>query len=270
MQRRYRVRRMQTAAGAGDSVWTQLNRQDPPPPAARSRLLQEGEIAAYELVPWGSNYTFLVALADEDGVARMTGIYKPRQGEAPLWDFPDGTLYRREYAAYLLSRWLGWGFIPETVIRDGPYGIGTVQAYVEAEDDAHYFNLRGGHRLELQRMALFDIIANNADRKAGHLFKGVDGKVYGIDHGLTFNVQPKLRTVIWDYSGEPVPEPLLADLERCLADPGAVAALRAQWSPLLDRGEIERFFARVERVLKIRAYPGFAPGRYHNVPWGFN
>ncbi len=269
MQRRYRIRRMQTARQAGDPLWAQIAQREVPPAAERSRLLQEGEIAAYELVPWGSNYTFLVALADEEGEVRATGIYKPRQGEAPLWDFPDGTLYRREYATYLLSRWLGWDFVPETVIRDGPYGIGTVQAYVEAEDDTHYYNLRASHAPELRRMALFDIIANNADRKAGHLFKGADGRVYGIDHGLTFNVQPKLRTVIWDFSGEPIPEPLLADLERCLADPAAVAALRAQWSPLLDRGEIERFFARVERVLKARTYPGFAPGRYHNVPWGF-
>ena len=269
MQRRYRVRRMQTAAGAGDLVWTQLNRQDPPPPAARSRLVQEGEIAAYELVPWGSNYTFLVALADEDGVARMTGIYKPRQGEAPLWDFPDGTLYRREYAAYLLSRWLDWGFIPETVIRDGPYGIGTLQAYVEAEDDTHYFNLRASHAPDLQRMVIFDIIANNADRKAGHLFRGTDGKVYGIDHGLTFNVQPKLRTVIWDFTGEPMPAGLLRDLETRLADPVAVAALRTQLAPLLDRRETERLFARIERVLAVRAFPGFDASSRHSIPWGF-
>ena len=133
MQRRYRIRRMQTAAESGDPIWQLIGKQEPPEPAERSRLLRCGEIAAYELVPWGSNYTFLAALADEQGEPRALAIYKPRQGEAPLWDFPDGTLYRREYAAYLVSQWLGWDFIPETVIRDGPYGVGTVQAYVEAD-----------------------------------------------------------------------------------------------------------------------------------------
>jgi len=269
MQRRYRIRRMQTAAESGDPIWQLIGKREPPEPAERSRLLRCGEIAAYEMVPWGSNYTFLAALADEQGEPRALAIYKPRQGEAPLWDFPDGTLYRREYAAYLVSQWFGWDFIPETVIRDGPYGVGTVQAYVEAEDDSHYFNLRASHKLDLQRLSIFDIIANNADRKAGHLFKGVDGKVYGIDHGLTFHAQPKLRTVIWDFVGEPMPEPLLAQLAACLGDAAAVAALRAQLAPLLSHGEVERFFARAERVLAVRAFPGFNPGRHHNIPWGF-
>ncbi len=269
MQRRYRIRRMQTAAKAGDPFWEVISSQDQPTPEERSRLLREGAIAAYELVPWGSNYTFLVALADGDGTARDLAIYKPCQGEAPLWDFPDDTLYRREYAAYLVSQWLGWDFIPETSIRDGPYGIGTVQCYVEAEDDAHYYGLRGSHRDELQRIAIFDIITNNADRKAGHVFKGVDGKVYGIDHGLTFNTQPKLRTVIWDFVGEPMPDPLLAQLGGQLGDAQAVAALREQLTPLLTRAEIDRFFTRAERVLAARTFPGFLPGRHHNVPWGF-
>jgi len=269
MQRRHGVRRIRGAAQVGDPFWVTIGRQEAPPATERSHLLQCGEIVAYELVPWGSNYTFLVALADEEGTPRTVGIYKPRQGEAPLWDFPDGTLYRREQAAYFLSAWLGWDFVPETTIREGPYGLGTVQAYVEAQDDAHYFTLRDGHAAELRRMAVFDIIANNADRKAGHLFKGVDGKIYGIDHGLTFNVQPKLRTVIWDYTGEPIPEPLLRDLESHLGDSAAVAALRAQWAPLLDGREIERFFGRAERLLKSRTFPGFGLGRSHNIPWGF-
>lgn len=269
MQRRYRLRRMQTAAQTGDPLWAQIAALEPPAPAERLELLRCGEIVAYELVPWGSNYTFLVAIADARGEVRTVGIYKPRQGEAPLWDFPDGTLYRREYAAYLLSAWLGWDFIPQTAIReDGPYGAGSIQAYVEAEDDAHYYNLRAGHAPELRRIALFDLIANNADRKAGHLFKGLDGRIYGIDHGLTFNAQPKLRTVIWDFAGEPIPEPLLRDLEARAADEAAAAELRAQLAPLLGRGEIERFFLRVRRVLAARVFPGPAGG-YHNVPWGF-
>lgn len=269
MQRRFRIRRSLSAASSGDAFWTQIGGQEPPAPAERSRLLREGEIVAYEVVPWGSNYTFLAALAGEDGEPRAIGVYKPRQGEAPLWDFPDGTLYRREYAAYLLSDWLGWGLVPETVMRDGPYGVGTVQAYIEVEDDSHYFTLRESHPADLQRMAVFDIIANNADRKAGHLFKGTDGKVYGIDHGLTFNTQPKLRTVIWDYIGQPIPKPLLRDLEARLCDPAAAAELRARFAPLLDHGEIDRFFARVERLVAGRTFPGVGSGRSHNIPWGF-
>jgi hypothetical protein len=183
MQRRFRLRRSLNAAEAGDAFWIQIGQQEPPPPEERSRLLCAGAITAYELVPWGSNYTFLVALAGDDDQPRAIGIYKPQQGEAPLWDFPDGTLYRREYAAYLLSRQLGWAMIPETVIREGPYGIGTVQTYIEVADDTHYFTLRESHTADLQQIAVFDIITNNADRKAGHLFQGVDGKVYGIDHG---------------------------------------------------------------------------------------
>lgn len=268
MLRRLRGGRIPTAAQAGDAFWRALAAQEPLSPAERSALLCTGEISAYEVVPWGSNYTFLVALGDKGGEPRSIGIYKPRQGEAPLWDFPDGTLYRREFAAYRLSCWLGWDLVPETIIRDGPHGIGTVQDYIEADDTVTYMTLRETHAADLRRMALFDLIANNADRKAGHLFKGKDGKVYGIDHGLTFNTQPKLRTVIWDYTGEPLPDELRGDLESRLGDGAAVARLRAELDPLLDRGEINRFFARAERVVKTGVYPGFGHGNTHHVPWG--
>lgn len=269
MQRRYRLRKIPTAARAGDAFWTELSAREAPESAERSRLLREGEIVAYELVPWGSNYTFLAALGEKDGEPRDIAIYKPRQGEAPLWDFPDGTLYRREYASYLLTRWLGWDLIPETIIREGPYGIGTLQLYVESEEDTHYFSLRDTHRVDMQRMAIFDIITNNADRKAGHMLKGLDGKIYGIDHGLTFNTQPKLRTVIWDFVGEPIPDNLLEDLMLRLYDNDSVADLRDQLKPLLDRGEIDRFFKRVERLLEIGVFPGASASNSHHVPWGF-
>jgi uncharacterized repeat protein (TIGR03843 family) len=268
MLRRLRQGRIPTAAQSGDAFWRALGAQESPPPQERSELLRCGEITAYEVVPWGSNYTFLAALADGQGEPRMIGIYKPRQGEAPLWDFPDGTLYRREYAAYRLSLWLGWDLVPETVIRDGPHGIGTVQDYIEAEPDAHDFSLRETNEADLQRMALFDLITNNADRKAGHLFKGKDGKVYGIDHGLTFNTQPKLRTVIWDYTGQPIPEQLLHDLESRLEDDKAVASLRTELTPLLERAEIDRFFSRAQRLLKAGTYPGVSSSNTHHVPWG--
>lgn len=267
MSRRYRLRKIPTAARAGDAFWTKLSEQPAPESAERSRLLCEGEIVAHELVPWGSNYTFLAALGDKDGTARDIAIYKPRQGEAPLWDFPDGTLYRREYAAYLLSVWLGWDLVPETIIRDGPYGVGTMQRYIESEEGIEFFSLRETHRDDMQRMALFDVITNNADRKAGHMLKSLDGKVYGIDHGLTFNTQPKLRTVIWDYIDEPIPDNLLADLTSRFYDTEAVAALRAQLAPLLDRGEIDRFIKRVDRLLQLGVFPGASASNTHHVPW---
>src|SRR5690242_3695628 len=132
-----------------------------------------------------------------------------------------------------------------------------------------YDSLRKVHRAEMQRMAIFDIITNNADRKAGHMLKGLDGKIYGIDHGLTFNTQPKLRTVIWDFIGEPLPDQLMDDLTMRLYDNDCVAELRDQFKPLLDRGEIDRFFKRVERLLQLGVYPGPNASNSHHVPWGF-
>src|SRR5690606_34583588 len=151
------------------------------------------QFTSCELIPWGSNYTFAAALVDQQG-GRCLAVYKPRRGEAPLYDFPSGTLFLRERAAYLAARLLGWDFIPPTIIRTGPHGIGSVQLFVEAEENAHYFEFHRQRAAELQSMALFDLLVNNADRKAGHCLLGKDGRVWGIDHGLTFHHLPKLRT----------------------------------------------------------------------------
>jgi hypothetical protein len=231
----------------------------------RVAVLRRGQIVECKLVPWGSNYTFAVVLADprrevEDTIA----IYKPRAGEAPLWDFPSGTLYQREYAAYLVSRSLGWEFVPTTIVRDGPHGIGSVQAYVEPEDDSHYYAFRDQHTDELMRMAVFDIITNNADRKAGHCFRGRDdSRIWGIDHGLTFHVHPKLRTVIWDFIGLPVPQHLLDDLIRLYADDDLAPLLRACLDPL----EIEAFRARTARLVDAAVFPEMSSRR--NIPYGW-
>jgi uncharacterized repeat protein (TIGR03843 family) len=232
---------------------------------AMEAFLRRARIQDCKLVPWGSNYTFAVALADPQGEYDETiGVYKPRAGEVPLWDFPDGTLYQREYAAYVVSQSLGWGFIPTTVIRDGPHGIGTVQEYIEPEPNAHYFNLRSGHADELKRIALFDLIANNADRKAGHCFTGLhDRRIWGIDHGLTFNVQPKLRTVIWDFCGEPIADELLAQLRGVSTDGKLAARLRSHLDPL----EIRAFQARASRLAEAGVYPELSSRR--NVPYGW-
>ena len=216
------------------------------------------------MIPWSSNYTFAVKLKLE-GEPETIAVYKPKRGETPLWDFPSGTLYRREYAAYLASRILGWDFIPYTVVRDGPYGVGTMQLFVEHERGADFFQFKETCTEQLQRIALFDLIANNADRKGGHCLKGVDGTIWGIDHGLTFHPQMKLRTVIWDFGGEPIPETLLADLERFCADEDRTARMHAILAELLDSTEVEVFFERIQRALELRTYPII--GSRRSVPW---
>ena len=227
-------------------------------------LLETAEITATKLIPWGSNYTFAVALETPNGREQLA-IYKPRAGEAPLYDFTEGTLYRRERASYLLSRDLGWDIVPPTVIRDGPHGIGSVQLYVEpAADGADGRRFWGSCRPEIERLVLFDHLANNADRKIGHCLRDRRGKVWGIDHGLTFNRYPKLRTVLWQYVGSPISPELLADLARFRA---RSTELRREYGRLLDRAEVDALFARVDRSLETRAYPNLNPRR--NVPYGW-
>jgi hypothetical protein len=230
-------------------------------------LLEHGSVAGIELIPWGSNYTFAARLDGDDG-SSCYAVYKPRRGEVPLRDFPNGTLYRREVAAYLFSRHLGWDMVPPTVIReDAPHGIGSLQLYVQPRVDgaAHFDRLRETHRCELQRMALFDLLANNADRKGGHCLLDVSGHVWGIDHGLTFHHVPKLRTVIWDYCGEPIPADLVEQITLFRRDSGKVKALEAALRPLLSEREIEALFQRWDRLLAVPCYPDLDP--YRNVPW---
>jgi hypothetical protein len=229
-------------------------------------LLVRASIVAIEMIPWSSNYTFAARL-QVDGHPPFLSVYKPRRGEIPLYDFPDGTLYKRERAAYVVARALGWDFIPPTVIRDGPHGIGTVQLFIESEPRADFFDYKDQHRAELQRISLFDVIANNADRKAGHCLKARDGRIWGIDHGLTFNTVPKLRTVIWDFAGEPVPVPLLRQLEGFRHNPARVAALRRQLSDLLARDEIDTFLKRIDAILEYRCYPHMSSRRSMPWPW---
>jgi hypothetical protein len=230
-------------------------------------LLERGTIEAIELIPWGSNYTFAALLVGEDG-ARCYGVYKPRRGEVPLRDFPSGTLYKREVAAYRFSRHLGWDLVPPTVIREeGPHGIGSLQLYVEPRAGAsgQYERLRESHRCDLQRMAVFDLIANNADRKGGHCLLDVRGHVWGIDHGLTFHYVPKLRTVIWDYCGERIPMELMTDLLSLRSDPLRMQAMEADLRPLLLDQEWDSLLQRWDRLLANPCFPNLDP--YRNVPW---
>jgi len=226
--------------------------------------LQTAEVTDCQLVPWGSNYTFAMTLKPADAPS-LVGIYKPRRGEAPLWDFPSGTLYRREYTCYVLSTLLGWRFIPPTVIRGGPHGVGTVQLYVEPGESLDDRVGRRTYADQLRQVALFDVITNNADRKGGHCFIGLhDGRLWGIDHGLTFHVHPKLRTVIWDFCGEPVPEGLLGplrEMRRCRDQ------VRQSLAPHLATEEIDMLFVRIQQVLDHPVFPTLNARR--NIPYGW-
>ena len=182
-----------------------------------------------------SNATLLVNLSL--GGDELRAIYKPQRGERPLWDFPTGTLCRREVAAFAVSRALGWDLVPDTVLRDGPFGLGMVQRYVEHDPDRHYFAILEEQGDPLRRMAAFDIVVNNADRKGGHCLEAAeDGRVLGIDHGLCFHAQWKLRTVIWDFGGEPLPADVVTDLTGLAAEIDA-GGLDAELGELLDRFE---------------------------------
>ncbi|MHB0870062.1 MAG: SCO1664 family protein [Chloroflexota bacterium] len=227
-------------------------------------LLEWGEIQAHERALAGSNYTFMVLMA-ADGRGQFLAVYKPQRGERPLWDFPRGTLHLREHAAYVTSRQLGWPNVPVTVIREGPFGVGSLQLYIPTAEQLDPFGFQQERRDELMEVALFDLLVNNADRKGGHCILGADGRVWAIDHGLTFHVEPKLRTVLWDYCGEPFPPRLTADLESLRDDSSRRQRLRAELEPDLHPAEIDALFRRLERLLRAKRFPRLDPNR--NIPW---
>lgn len=239
---------------------------DPWSPEA-ARLLAEGEFVGAQALEDGSNYTFAVALADRAG-ADCIAIYKPVRGEVPLWDFPTGTLYRREYCAYVVSQALGWPIVPPTVLREGPAGVGSLQFYVPpSRRAASRLYLPAELRDEIRRITLFDHLTNNADRKRSHFLIDKWGKLWGIDHGLTFNAEWKLRTVVFDFAGEPIPEDLLADLAALRDDASRAADLRAALAAQLDEEEVGAFFARLEERLAARTFPILDP--QVNLPRGW-
>ena len=235
----------------------QDERASPPSPLS---LLSGGEIELQGRLPWSSNHTFL-ASCGEDGRDLLT-VYKPHRGERPLWDFPGG-LYRREVAAYELSRALGWNIVPETVIRtDAPLGIGSLQRFVAAEFSEHYFTLveDPGHLDALKVIAAFDLLLNNADRKSGHCLLGLDGRIWAIDNGLSFHPEPKLRTVMWDFSGEALPDHLVADVDRVAKD------LPPGLDTLLGPEEVEGVRRRATAVVASPRFPSPVPER-RPYPW---
>ena len=223
-------------------------------------ILLNGEVELLGRMPWSSNGTFLVESTLGDDA--LQAVYKPRQGERPLWDFPSG-LCQREVAAYELSEALGWDLIPLTVLReDGPMGEGSMQRFVDADFEQHYFTLLEDdrHHADFKRLCVFDLLANNTDRKSGHVLIDADDHIWGIDNGLAFHHEFKLRTVIWDFAGEPIPEELIHDVAGLL-ETGLPATLMAT----LDPFERDALKMRARAVVAEGTFPVDTTGRRY--PW---
>ncbi|MDR7328970.1 SCO1664 family protein [Corynebacterium guangdongense] len=222
-------------------------------------LLQNGELGIVTQLVESSNLGFVVdaTLGEEYG----WGVYKPLMGERPLHDFPPG-LHRRERAAYLLSEYLGWGVVPPTVIReDAPFGVGSIQWFIEHEG-WHYFPMleqRPELHPQLKRMAVFDLLANNTDRKSGHVLLDAENHVWGIDQGLCFSVEPKLRTVIWDFAHETIDDELVAAVEPL------VAGIPENIAELLDEDEVWALRGRANRIVRLPFLP--KPYSQFQYPW---
>ena len=234
--------------------------------AGAEQLLLEADFEDLKLLWSSSNYVYLATLCSGDG-EQIAAVYKPESGETPLWDFPTGTLYEREVAAYELSRLLDWTFVPPTVVRDGPNGVGSLQLYVPHERSSSFFEQREDQALvpQLQRMAVFDFVANNADRKGGHCLLDPQGRIWGIDHGLCFHREYKMRTVIWDWAEQPISDEWLSDVEQAATAVAGSAEGTEAFNALLSPDEIGAFLGRADRLLRTRSMP--TPGPHRSYPW---
>ena len=227
-------------------------------------ILEKGVLEMEGLISWGSNYTFLgrVCLGERE----IDVIYKPRKGERPLWDFAPGTLCLRERAAFLVSETLQWRVVPPTILRDGPHGWGSVQQFIQHDPQRHYFTFEGQYQDQLQRIVLFDLLVNNADRKGGHVLIDDQEHLWSIDHGICFHSDYKLRSVIWEFAGQTIPGALLDDLrtfrqELAEAENDVTITL----TELLSPREVDAMGRRVGRLLRDNTFPRPGPGRHY--PW---
>ncbi|MDQ6712414.1 MAG: SCO1664 family protein [Candidatus Dormibacteraeota bacterium] len=232
---------------------------------ARQRLLREGRIKARGLMPDCSNYTYLAEVRGAAGVETL-GIYKPAPGETPLDDFPDGTLGKREVAAYLVSAALNWDVVPFTVYRDdGPLGPGSLQQFIVADLREHYFSLMPARAGDFRRLSAFDVIVNNADRKSGHCLLDDEGHIWGVDNGLTFHTLPKLRTVIWEFAGEEVAENLRRDARQLASELTAGGGWVRKLEQLITGAEVRALAKRARRFADEGRYP--EPTSRWAYPW---
>jgi uncharacterized repeat protein (TIGR03843 family) len=257
---------------------------------AAAELLARGELTVRGRIREASNAALFCTIALDGREASC--VYKPVAGERPLWDFPDGTLAAREVAAYEVSEATGWGLVPPTVLRDGPYGEGMCQLWIDVQAEAELLALVDAEEPEpgwkaigladvgegrtallvhadderLRRLAVLDAVINNADRKGGHLLPTADGRLYGIDHGVTFNTENKLRTLLWGWAGEPLtPEAIdaLKGLQEALTAEGALAG---RLSALITAAELDATRARVAVLLETGRHPE-PSGEWPAIPW---
>jgi uncharacterized repeat protein (TIGR03843 family) len=253
---------MEAAAIEGRQVAGRLDK------STALRLLREGELTVVGRLLTASNATFfcIVAGAGEDPATAVVAscVYKPTRGERPLYDFPEGTLACRELAAHAVSEASGWEIVPPTVMRDGPFGEGMVQLWVEVDESVDIAEMVSSDNPALRRVAVLDAVLNNADRKGGHLLPLPDGRIQGIDNGLCFAVAPKLRTVLWRWRGQPLTDDervVLSDLREQLT-----GVLREQLRPLLTADEVEAMAGRIDDLLAGGLLP--RPGRDRPaIPW---
>ncbi|MEU1178497.1 SCO1664 family protein [Streptomyces sp. NPDC005820] len=257
---------------------------------ASAELLARGGLTVRGRIRDASNAALYCTVTHEGREAAC--VYKPVAGERPLWDFPDGNLARREVAAYEVSEATGWGLVPPTVLRDGPYGEGMCQLWIEVAPEAELLALVDGEEPEpgwkaigfaevgegrtallvhadderLRRLAVLDAVINNADRKGGHLLPTADGRLYGIDHGVTFNTENKLRTLLWGWAGEPLTGEALDVLKGLRAALEPSGTLTGTLSALVTRDEVDATRARVEALLESGKHPE-PSGEWPAIPW---
>jgi hypothetical protein len=223
------------------------------------QIFQNGDLEIKGQFTFGSNYTFLVEVAYQGQT--VPAVYKPTRGEQPLWDFEENTLALREVAAYIVSESLGFHIVPFTTLReDGPYGAGSLQQFIEHDSNYHYFNFVQEDKLVLKPVALFDMLVNNADRKGGHVFFDTEThRLFSIDHGICFHEDDKLRTVIWDFGGQKIPDELLPRL-------AINSNLLTDLGPYLSPDEILALQSRADSILKKGTFPR-QPKDRRAIPW---
>ena len=228
-------------------------------------VLEEGQLTIRGEFVWGSNYTFLTQVEQEEFTT--DAVYKPIRGERPLWDFPTASLAWRELAAYRVSEALGWELVPPTVYRqDGPAGPGSLQLFIEHDPEYHYFNLTEVDKERLQPVVVFDVLINNADRKGSHLLFDPDEHLFLIDHGLSFHQEYKLRTIIWDFAGERIPPNFLSDIEEFHQALSMNSSLISAMHECLSPIELTAMGNRAEHLIATGHYPSPDPSR-RVYPW---
>ena len=226
-------------------------------------VLEHGEVELVGRLPYSSNYVFLVQVTDES--ASLPAVYKPTRGERPLWDFRRGSLAAREVAAYLAADAGGFGFVPPTVLRDdAPLGAGSLQLFIEHDPNRHYFVLVEEREEDFPPLAAFDVAINNADRKAGHVLQDARGELWAVDHGLAFNAEDKLRTVVWDFAGDAIQDDVKDKLLKLRA-----ALLTGRLGPrlgeLLSPQEVRAAAVRIDGLLASGCFP--VPDSQYRLPW---